>query len=117
MGEYLTLKNGIILYFSLAIPIAFIVVFRRVRRERRILRDGRLVAARVAALKDTGARHNHAVVADLTLDIEAEGRQVVTTFAVPPLFAARFQPGCEVAVRVDPDDPNRVAVDRAAMGV
>jgi hypothetical protein len=122
MGEHLTIENGLILYFSLAIPIAFVVVLRRTLRERRILREGAQVPARVALLKDTGARYNDAVVAELTLEIERpepgeQARQVVTKFTVPPLFTARFQPGSEVVVRVDPTDSSRVLVDREAMGI
>ncbi|PCC70671.1 hypothetical protein SAMN02745121_05444 [Nannocystis exedens] len=122
MGEYLTIQNGIILYFSLAIPIALVIVMRRAGRQRRILRDGVQVPARVAGLRDTGARYNDAVVAELTLDIERpepgqQPRQVVTEFTVPQLFTTRFQPGCEVVVRVDPTDSSRVVVDRKAMGI
>lgn len=122
MREYLTVENGIILYFSLAIPIAFVVVMRRSVRERRILQQGAQVPARVAGLRDTGARFNDAVVAELILDIEQpepgeQARQVVTEFTVPPLFTARFQPGSEVVVRVDPNDSSRVLVDRKAMGI
>lgn len=117
MGEYLTLRNGIILYLCLAIPVAVIVAMRLSLRERRILREGHAMTARVAAIRDTGARHNKNPVAELTLDIEGEARQVVTTFTVPNLFSSRFQPGCQVALRVDPRDPNRVIVDRKAMGI
>jgi hypothetical protein len=122
MRDYLTVENGIILYFSLAIPIAFVIVMRQTARERRILQQGAQVPARVVGLRDTGARFNDAVVAELTLDIERpepgeQARQVVTEFTVPPLFTARFQPGSEVVVRVDLNDSSRVLVDRKAMGI
>ena len=76
---------------------------------RRIWKTGTPETARVIALSDVGGEDDPEV--DLELEIRSKRvkvRSLISRLAVP-----RIQPGCEVPVRVDPADGNKVVIDPA----
>ena len=79
----------------------------------RIAAEGRDGTATITAVRDTQMTLNQLPVLDFDLDVVAGGfgpypvtvRQVVSRPAV-----ARLQPGAEVAVKVDAEDPKKVVL-------
>jgi hypothetical protein len=86
---------------------------RRMAIETRIGESGREATATVVALTDTGRVLEGLIpVFDLVLDVDDEGtiRQVVYEHAWGPRHAKRYKVGKQITVRIDPEDPNRVAL-------
>ena len=100
---------ALVSFFALKISDASAVAAER----RRIWKNGRPATARVIALSEVGRGEDHPE-ADLELEVRVEGappatvkvRSLVSRLAVP-----RIQPGCEIQVRVDPADGNKVVID------
>ena len=82
---------------------------------RRIWKSGKPATARVIALSEVGGAEDHPE-ADLELEVRVDGapparvrvRSLISRLAVP-----RIQPGCEIQVRLDPADGNKVVIDPA----
>lgn len=111
-----------IVVVSLALPLALILFFwrrmgQRVRREKHLLAAGMPGQARVLALQHGGAvlklgvqRHISIV---LSLEVHVQGRAPYTAQVqkyVSELNLALFQQGAWLEVRVDPTNPNSLAV-------
>jgi len=75
---------------------------------------GEPAEATIREIIDTGMTLNNDPVVDLVLDIRRTGHtnyQARTRTPISRLDVPRFQPGAVVPVKVDPDNPNRVALD------
>jgi len=86
---------------------------RRMAVEARIGESGREATATVAALTDTGRLLEGVIpIYDLLLDVQDQGatRQVVYEHVWGPRHAKRYKVGKQIIVRIDPEDPSRVAL-------
>ena len=75
---------------------------------------GESAQATILQIVDTGMTLNNDPVVDLLLDVRRTGQssyQARTRTPISRLDVPRFQPGAIVPVRVDPRNPNRVALD------
>lgn len=80
----------------------------------RIWMHGDPARATIVRIDETGASFNDHPEVAFTLNVtdrmgrayEAEARSYVRTIAIP-----RIQPGCELEVRIDPEDRSRVVLD------
>jgi hypothetical protein len=110
---------GITTVVSLVVAfLIFVAVMRYVRRlSGANLKGGTPASATIVRMWDTGATVNDHPVAGLELDVQPAGgaayRTSITSM-IPRLAAARYQPGAIVPVRVDPRNPQRVALDLTA---
>ena len=86
--------------------------------EARDIRDiGVAARATVLDIWDTGIRINDDLVVGFRLEVWPAGGdtyEVETRAVVPILFVPQIQPGAVVPVKVDPADPQRVALDMFA---
>jgi hypothetical protein len=85
---------------------------RRMAIEARIGESGREAAATVVALTDTGRVLEGLIpIFDLVLDVQDQGttRQVVYEHVWGPRHAKRYKVGKQIVVRIDLEDPDRVA--------
>jgi hypothetical protein len=87
---------------------------RRMEEETRIGQTGREVTATVVGIADTGRMlgDSQIPIFDLALDLDEDGgsRRVVYEHAAGARHAKRYKPGKQVRVRIDPDNPERVAL-------
>jgi hypothetical protein len=75
---------------------------------------GESAQATIVEIVDTGMTLNNDPVVDLILDVHRTGQssyQARTRTPISRLDVPRFQPGAIVPVKVDPRNPNRVALD------
>lgn len=75
---------------------------------------GESAQATILQIVDTGMTINNDPVVDLVLEVRRRDQssyQARTRTPISRLDVPRFQPGAVVPVRVDPRDPDRVAVD------
>jgi hypothetical protein len=82
-------------------------------QERQLQKHGTDATATIVALQDTRDEVNDNSVIQLTIDVEAEGREPYRAQIVTPLTALDLQTyrvGTRVRVRYDPDDPSKVAL-------
>lgn len=111
----------IITVLSLVVTFAIIfVVFRRVlsgiKQQNQLLDTGVPAEATILSLEDTGVQLSNNPQVRLMLEVRPTDRpsyQTETKCFVSFLKLAQLQPGSNVQVRVDPVDPNRVAVQLA----
>lgn len=111
--------SGVITIVSLV--IGFLIIALVLRYVRRVsgasLKGGTPASATIVRMWDTGASVNDHPVAGLELDIQPAGApsyRASITSMIPRLAAARYQPGAVVPVRIDPRNPQRVALDLGA---
>ena len=74
---------------------------------RRIWKSGTPATARVITLSDVGGEDNP----EVDLELEILSRKVKVRSLISRLAVPRIQPGCEIQVRVDPADGNKVVID------
>ena len=113
---------AVIVVVCVALPLVFIVLFmgkmrRRVREEQRLLATGTPGQARVLSMQHGGAvlkmgaqRHISLV---LSLEVHVQGRAPYTIQIqkyISELNLALFQQGAWINVRVDPMNPNSLAI-------
>ena len=119
-GGVATLRAKLVAFAALAafLAAAVLVAHRRSRRREAghaaAWRDGEAATARVVALRDTGGMVNDHPKVDLTLEVtRRDGTQMTVTerLYIAKLAVPRVQPDCEIAVRLSPDDDNRVVID------
>lgn len=109
-----------LLAFAMAGLVVFFVAWPIVRepmRMRHILQTGALATGEILSIADSGSRYNHQMVAVIRLRVVPVGRasyEVDTRSVVTALNAPEFQPGRLVAIKIDRDHPERVAVLGAA---
>lgn len=71
--------------------------------------------AEVNWLRDTGSRHNHNPVVEISLRVEPDDGlpfEARVRTAISPVRLPSLQPGARVDVRYDPDAPGRVELAR-----
>jgi hypothetical protein len=80
---------------------------------KRVWAEGFPATARVVSARTDGNLNNHPYV-DLTLEVTVPNqlpRQVEVRQVISQLMVGRIEPGKEIAVKVDRNDPNVVVVD------
>ena len=80
--------------------------------------EGLSGTATIASLSEGGPYINDRPTITMELDVELPGRAPYRAQAkqvVGRLIIGRLEPGAQIPVRVDPDDPAKVAVDEPAM--
>jgi hypothetical protein len=85
------------------------------RTGRRVWADGIPATARVVKALANGNMNNHPYV-EMTLDVTVPGhppRTVEVRQLISQLMVGRIEPGDEIAVKVDRNDPTIVVVDEA----
>ena len=94
------------------------LVLRPLRRNRRILATGRPARATILKVRRTGISiggfGGSRRQLEFDLEVHANGAGTYTAHAtrlVAPAELSAFAPGAEVAVRVDPANPTRVAIE------
>jgi hypothetical protein len=96
--------------------VVFVIVGRVMRsagQDRKLLQTGEPAQATILQLRETGLRINEQPQIALTLEVRPTNRPAYQTEAkmiISYLQAAQFQPGALLDVRVDPADPNKVAI-------
>jgi hypothetical protein len=84
-----------------------------------LLQTGTPAAGTIKSFQDTGALVNFNPQVIIELDVEADGQapySVQTSAAVPQTMLAQLTPGNKLAVRVDPSNPQNIAIDWARFG-
>jgi hypothetical protein len=86
-----------------------------VSEAREIQKVGEAARATVVQVWDTGITVNNDPVIGLRLTVQRPGQEpyeaVINKSRVSRVDIPRFQPGSQVPVRVDPQDPARIALD------
>ena len=86
-----------------------------VSEARRLQESGQPGSAKILEIWDTGITVNNDPVIGMRVEIERpEGtsyRAIIPKSLISRLDIPRFQPGSVVAVRIDPQDPSRMALD------
>jgi hypothetical protein len=86
-----------------------------VSEAREIQKVGEAARGTVVQVWDTGITVNNDPVIGLRLTVQRPGREpyeaVINKSRVSRVDIPRFQPGSQVPVRVDPQDPARIALD------
>ena len=81
--------------------------------QRNLLTTGVEAKAKIIDLSDTGNRHNRNPEVRIQLEVRPTGREPyrasVTAF-ISPVDLPKFQPGTEVTVKYDPENPAAVAI-------
>ena len=114
--------TAIIVIFSIVatvVPLVFVArfmskLFKGNAMKQQLLQTGIPAQATITAMQDTGTRINDNPMIALTLNVEVPGRpvyQVVVQEIVPLVGLGMIQPGRAFAARVDPSNPNNVAID------
>jgi hypothetical protein len=91
-------------------------IFRPMAVQNRLLKTGVPARAVIKELKDTGVTVNNAPQIKLLLEVTPSTGSpylVETKMLISRLETSMFQPGTELAVRIDPNDKNKIAVDRS----
>jgi len=85
----------------------------RMAVDARIVESGREATATVVAVTDTGRLVGGVIpINDVVLDVQDQGstRRVVYEHVWGPRHAKRYKVGKQIVVRIDPENPNRVAL-------
>ncbi len=81
--------------------------------QRNLLATGIEAKAKIIDLSDTGNRHNNNPQVRIQLEVRPSGREPyrasVTAF-ISPVDLPKFQPGTELTVKYDPENPAAVAI-------
>ena len=81
---------------------------------RDVLVNGVPATGKVLKIWETGVRVNDSPVVGFLLEIHAEGLepyQAETRSLISIIWIPQIQPGAELPVMIDPEDPTRVALD------
>jgi len=87
--------------------------------QQQLLTSGTPATGTIKAFQDTGTLVNFNPLVNLTLDVEVEGQApytVQTSTSVPQVMLAQLQAGNTLPVRVDPTNPQNVAIEWARFG-
>jgi hypothetical protein len=86
-----------------------------VSEARAIQKVGEAARGTVVQVWDTGITVNNDPVIGLKLTVQRSGQEpyeaIINKSLVSRVHLPQFQPGAQVPVRVDPQDPTRVAID------
>ena len=79
-----------------------------------ILRTGKPADGTILGIEDTGNRYNDQPEVILSIEVrhpDGPSYRAQARMILSPVYIPRFQPGAEVKLKVDPEDPSRVAVE------
>jgi len=94
----------------------FGTIFGRMASQNRLLKTGVSARAVIKELRDTGVTVNNAPQIKLLLEVTPPTGApylVQTKMLISRLETPSFQPGVELAVKIDPNNKNKVAIDRS----
>jgi len=91
-------------------------IFGRMASQNRLLKTGVSARAVIKELRDTGVTVNNAPQVKLLLEVSpptgapylVETKTLISRLEIPS-----FQPGTELAVKIDPNNKNKIAIDRS----
>jgi hypothetical protein len=91
-------------------------IFGRMATQNRLLKTGVFASAVIKELRDTGVTVNNAPQVKLLLEVSpptggpylVETKTLISRLEIPS-----FQPGTELAVKIDPNNKNKIAIDRS----
>jgi hypothetical protein len=98
---------------GLAFVFVALPIIREPMRMRDILQTGVPATAEILSIADSGSRYNHQMVAAIRLRVTPGGAasyETGTRSIVTALNSPGFQPGQRVSVKIDRDNPERVAI-------
>lgn len=101
---------------ALVVVFSIIVVMRLVRggaQNRRLLQSGEPATATIVELRDTGVSVNDNPQVELVLDVLPTSRppfRATTRTMISRLQTSQVQPGMQVLVKFDTNDPSKVAL-------
>lgn len=112
----------VITLFSLlvtAVPIVFVVIYmvklmKKKAESDKVLATGQQATGTVMRLSETGTMINNQPLVNIVLNVQRPGippYQVMVQKVISQLEIPRLQPGMTVAVKVDPANPQSVAID------
>lgn len=94
--------------------MVYVKLIKPSQNSKRILQTGMPGKAKVLSLAETGMTVNNAPQILLTLEVTPDHTrrpyQVQTKQIVSIVHIPQFQPGAKLLVRIDPNDPNQVAI-------
>jgi uncharacterized membrane protein len=89
-------------------------VFRPMMVQKQLLKTGMSATAVIKELRDTGVTVNNAPQIKLVLEVTPPAGApylVQTKLLISRLQTASYQPGMRLAVKIDPNDKSKVAID------
>jgi hypothetical protein len=102
------------LIFIVVFGGVFWSIFRPMMMQNKLLKNGVSARAVIKELSDTGVTVNNAPQIKLLLEVYPPTGipyLVQTKMLISRLQTSSFQPGMELAVKIDPDDKDKVAID------
>ena len=94
--------------------MVYVKLIKPSQNAKRILQTGLPGKAKVLSLAETGVTVNNAPQVLLNLEVTPDHTrrpyQVQTKQIISMIHIPQFQPGARLLVRVDPNDPNQVAI-------
>ena len=94
--------------------MVYVKLIKPSQNAKRILQTGLPGKAKVLSLAETGVTVNNAPQVLLNLEVTPDHTrrpyQVQTKQVISMVHIPQFQPGARLLVRVDPNDPNQVAI-------
>jgi hypothetical protein len=94
----------------------FGTIFGRMASQNKLLKTGVSARAVIKELRDTGVTVNNAPQIKLLLEVTPPTGApylVQTKTIISRLETSMYQPGMEIAVKIDPDNKNKIAIDRS----
>jgi len=94
----------------------FGTIFGRMASQNRLLKTGVSARAEIKELRDTGVTVNNAPQIKLLLEVTPPAGApylVQTKILISRLETSMYQPGMEIAVKIDPNNKNKIAIDRS----
>jgi len=116
MGFMITAFTLIITFGALgfAFYMVYVKVIKPGQNNKRILQTGDPGKAKVIMLSETGVQINNRPQVAFTLEVTPDRTrrpyQIQTKMVISMLQIPQFQPGARLLVRIDPNDPNQVAI-------
>jgi len=107
-----------LVFMAAIFGVVFFVIYKKLiqpaAKARKVLQIGHPGKAKILQLQDTGTRINDNPLVLLTVEVhpsigspyQAQIRQVVSI-----VHLAQFQPGAMLAVKIDPSNPQAIAVE------
>jgi hypothetical protein len=110
----LAIMGTIFLVVGVVLVIVGALLVRGARRRAELLAHGQPGTARISSVRQTSIMVNNQPVLDIRLAIQVSGRPEYPASVrqvVPFIRLAQVQPGGVLAVKVDPKQPERLAID------
>lgn len=113
IGIGVLLTIGSLIFTGVIMFVVFRAVFGRIRENNRVLSTGEAGQATILRLWDTGTRLNDNPQVGLLMEVRPVGRpayQVEKKAFVSLIKLSQVQPGSVVNVKIDPANPQNVAL-------